>query len=104
MSAYGYEDALAMVEAELGQTFTWSGNTYTCTIGDRTEGRALEEGGFALAADLVLVARLAQFNGTPPTTQDKITIGSRSMRVSDVSHSPCGTFLVINLVDDSRGV
>lgn len=92
-----------MVESELGQTFTWAGGSYACTIGDRTEGKTLEDGGFAPVADLVLVVRSAQFT-TLPASQDAVTVGARQMRIATVDHSPCGSFLVLNLVDDNRGV
>lgn len=105
MSAYGYEDALTMVEAELGQTFTFGGTAYPCTIGDRTEGKTLDIGGFDPTADLSLVVRVAAFGtATQPVSKDTLTVGSRTLRVDTVTHSPCGTFLILNLVDDNRGV
>jgi hypothetical protein len=102
MSAYGYEDALAMVEAEIGQTFTWNSADYPCTIGDRTEGKTLDIGGFDPTADLVLVVRTANF-ATYPVAQDTVVVSARTLRISSVVHSPCGSFLVLNLVDDNRG-
>lgn len=103
MSAYGYEDALAMVEAEIGQTFTWSGGDYPCTIGDRQEGKALDFGGFDASADLILVVRTAVFE-TYPVAQETVVVSARTLRIHSVAHSPCGSFLILNLVDNNRGV
>jgi len=103
MSAYGYEDALAMVEAEIGQTFTWGGTDYPCTISDRTESKILDMGGFDPSADLVLVVRTANFEAYPVSKQTVI-VSARTLRINSVAHSPCGAFLVLNLVDDNRGV
>lgn len=104
MSDYGYSDALAMVEAELGQVFTWNGADYHCTIGERTEQLDLGAGGFAAGADLVLVVRRGHFTDTIPGAQELVTVSGRQLRISSVDHAPCSTFLVLKLVDDKRGV
>jgi hypothetical protein len=105
MDAYLYGDALGMVESELGQTFTFAAASYPCTISARTESKTLEGGGFEPVADMVIVVRTAALGGAAaPVSKDEITVGSRVMRVDSVDHSPCGTFLVINLIDNNRGV
>jgi len=101
MKDLGIADELA--DYELATSFTWNGGTYAGALGDVTESDDLGIGGFAGASDQVLVAASAQF-ATKPAQNDTVTVGSKVMRIKEITTSPCGTFYVFNLTDPTRGV
>lgn len=102
---YGSAAALLEMEAELGEVLTWSGADYPCIIGARRENKTLGDGGYALDAALEVVVRKSVFpNSTPPTTTNEITVNSRVLKIADVMHSPCDTFVVLTCEDATKGV
>jgi len=104
---YGQAEALEQIEAELNLTFTWSGGSYPCIYGDRTESKELGYGGFALDSDVTVVVRKDAFssgNGPFPQPKDDITLDSRSLNIQSVDYAPDGSSLVLACNDPTRGV
>lgn len=101
--AYLMADALTDIEAEVGGTFTWNSTSYPGVIGTRTEGKNLGEGGFGLEAGVQIVARQSLFS-TLPASKQLVTVGTRQLRIESVDISPDSALVVLNCVDDTRGV
>lgn len=102
---YAITDGIALVADELETTFTWEGNTYACAPGERMADKDLGVGGLAPVAGLTLVVDKSLFpTGTAPAENDTVTHNSVGLRINSVTHSPDGGFLVLECVDDSRGV
>lgn len=101
--AYLMADALTDIEAEVGGSFTHGGTTYPAVIGTRTEGKTLGDGSFALDGGIQIVCRKSLFS-TIPVSKELVTISSRQFRIDTVDIAPDDSLLVINCVDDTRGV
>ena len=102
---YGAAAALLELESELKQVLTWDGADYPCVIGGRRENKSLGDGGYGLEAALEVVARKSVFpSATPPVTTNEITINGRVLKIADVVHSPCGSFVVFTCEDNTKGV
>jgi len=84
-------------------TFTWSGGTYTGAIGHRTDSKELAPGGYGLGEDQELVCPTDQFTSSRPVAEQTVVVSSQTLRIESVATSPCNTFLVLRLKNDSRG-
>lgn len=102
--AYSMADALEQLESEVGGSFTWNNTEFPAVVGTRTEGKNLGAGGFGLEAGIQIVVRQELFTGALPTSKELLTVASRQYRIDSVDHSPDNALLVINCVDDTRGV
>ena len=89
---------------ELTDTFTWAGGSYLAAIGDLRLDKSLDIGGFSPVSTRQMVAAIDQFGGSYPEEQDIVTIQNRNLRVASVRISPDQTFVVLDCVDDNRGV
>lgn len=71
-----YQDHAAMLDALQTEqdngtlVFQWNNVNYAILPGDAKFKRANSEGGFILTSDLQLSVTTAQFNGTPPNSDD----------------------------------
>ena len=97
------QDALAELE---DQTCVWNGATYPCQFGDARKQGALEEGGFAMSADLQIVLTVNQFtaNGTTarPQRGQTITADGKRYRIETATTTPLGA-LVLDCASDAKG-
>lgn len=103
---FDYESTLAEIESENPVVVTWSGSTFPCSLGSRNEGKTADFGGYGLDADAQLVLRKSVFgpSGPYPVAHETLEVNSRTLRIQSVEHDPAGIFLVVNCVDNTRGV
>ena len=100
MEDFGLASDLA--DLPFGTTFTWSSGTYTGSIGDVADSKALDAGGYGLSEDQELVCRTSQFT-TRPAPEQTVIIGTTTLRIESVTTSPCDTFLVLRLKTAAKG-
>jgi len=95
------DDALAEIGAENPLTFIYGGTEYSGIIGDSIVAKSLGFGGFAPAADLVIVVRVAAVPAVP--LKSEITVGGRVYLLDQYTEDPNGTLRVWALSDPDKG-
>lgn len=98
---YGTEDGLKEIEAEFPQVLTFNGQDHPCTIGAKSVGSTLGDGGFALSAGLDVVCRKSIFT-TLPTTKDNFTINGKVQKIISMMFSHDQKVIVFNTEDVNK--
>lgn len=95
-----FDADLAMAEADLPQTVTLAGITYSACVNDPTHGQDLEMQGIAGESDLSVTIRVSVLAAV--TIGTRLVYNSRNYRVDRVNYSPCGAAYRLECVDISR--
>jgi hypothetical protein len=98
-------DGLIEIEQEVPQTFTWSGDDYSCFASRATKGGKLEHFGFGIDEDLVIIVRAALFGADGPFPERGHTVEYQEItyRIDKVLTAPASSFLRLACVNASRG-
>jgi hypothetical protein len=92
------------IEADLGTTIEWQGETYPCGAGSNDETLILTAGGNAQQADLVINVRKSLFGEVLPLPQQKIQYKGETFRIATVKTEPTGALVKLICVSAKRGV
>lgn len=98
---------LLTIESDLGnQVITWNGQDYVCKSGSgQGQVATLEEGGFSIDADCIITVRKELFTDEIyPKSQQKLVYINRIYRIANVRRNSTDDFLVLHLVDNTRGI
>lgn len=75
---------MAIILADAGETFTHNGTDYACIVSERSSTKELEEGGFMLDYDFVIVTRKSLFD-TAPALGETVTYRGNTHRIVRVA-------------------
>ncbi len=84
-------------------TFTWADNPYPCFASGATKGAKLEDFGYAVNADIVVVVRGGLFGDTRPARGQEFSVAGKFYRIDMILTAPNAAFLRIAGVSPSKG-
>jgi hypothetical protein len=97
--------SLIKINEQLGEpVFIWQSEEYPCIPSSTGKALTLEDGGFAVEADLVLTVRTELFETNYPSAQQKVTYKDIVYRIITVRKDVSDTFLRLFCENPSRGV
>jgi hypothetical protein len=99
---YDMDAALAEIEAENPQTYTFNGTEYPCSTGDETKSKDLGFGGYAPQADMTIVVRNSTLPDPAPALKDQIFVDGREYHLDTITDDHCDVFQVWALNDPNK--
>lgn len=77
----------------IAQSFTWNGAGYPCSATGARKRGELEQGGFGIDNDLIIVVACSQLTGGFPARGQVVTFNSTQYRIEEVLTAPGNAFL-----------
>lgn len=100
-------DGLEEIEADIPLTFTWEGFTLPCTAGSGVFSKTLGQGGWATDSNRTINVRLAVFTTAQrPSRKETLVFSGDGLtyRIDDIENPPGNPFMVLKLIDPTKGV
>ena len=79
-----HDRGMRKILADSGEVFTFDGADYPCIVSERSQTKELEEGGFMMDFDFLIVTRKALFE-TAPTNGQRVTYRGTEHRIVRVA-------------------
>ena len=92
---------MAVILADAGEVFTFGGTDYACIVSERSSTKELEEGGFMLDYDFLIVTRKSLF-ATAPALGQTVTYRGVTHRIVRVAPNYSDKILNLSVKTDAR--